>query len=291
MNTKLALKRLEESLDNIRSITRVFEHTAARKMDVNRQEIARLDNYVREAQESYSWAKLAIADDKREKDTILKTAFRVPVKRKVVILVATETKYVGNLINSLVAQFISEFNQGGADGIVVGETGKKLLSEKGFAHPNVIYFDFDDDKPDWNVVSRVSEQLGNYLEVVIYWGKFKSILTQELEREDLAKSVVVKSVAKEKKYDFETKPSIPLGLLERQIIASAFLRKLYETGLTKNAVQVKILEIGAIAERINAAMGQLAKFKLRLNKDVNNRKQTQLFSSKSVWEKGGLFTR
>src|SRR3990167_7100805 len=101
MNTKLALKRLEESLENIRSITRVFEHTAARKMDVNRQQIDRLDGYLREAQESYSFAKMAIAGDKSERDVILKTAFRIPSKRKVVILVATETKYVGNLINSL----------------------------------------------------------------------------------------------------------------------------------------------------------------------------------------------
>lgn len=290
MNSKLAIKKIEESLDNIRSITRVFEHTAARKMDVNRQEITRLDNYLNEAQETYSEAKLAIANGNKEADVILRTAFRVPTKRKVVILVAGESKYVGNLINSLITQFISEFNLGGADGIVVGETGKKLLLERGFNHPNVIFFDFDDDKPDWNVVSRVSEQLGNYLEVVIFWGKFKSILTQEIEREDVAKSVIVKSVPKVKKYGFETKPAAPLGILEKQIIASAFLKKLYETGLTKNAVQVKVLEIGAIAERINAAMGQLAKYKLRFNKDNNNRKQTQLFASKGVWEKGGLFT-
>lgn len=290
MNSKRAIKKIEDSLNNIRSITRVFEHTAARKMDVNRHEIDRLDGYLREAQESYSIAKMAIATGKREQDVILKTAFRVPSKRKAIILVATETKYVGNLINSLVTQFISEFNLGGADGIVVGAMGKRLLAERGFNNPGVLYFDFNDDKPDWNVVSRVSEQLGNYMEVIIFWGKFKSILTQEMEREDIAKSVIVKSVPKIKKYGFEAKPGVPLGLLERQIIASAFLRKLYETGLTKNAVQVKILEIGAIAERINAAMGQLAKYKLRYNKDNNNRKQTQLFSSKGVWEKGGLFT-
>lgn len=290
MNSKRALRKLEESLDNIRSITRVFEHTAARKMDINRHEIARLGDYVKEAQESYSYAKIAIAGRHSDANVILRTAYRVPKKRKVVILVTSETKYVGNLINSLVSQFVSDFEFGDADGIVVGETGRNLLDKNGFDLRRVLYFDFEDDKPDWNVISRVSEEIGNYLEVVIIWGKYKSILTQELERTDIGKSVVVNRVAKAKKYGFETRPSLPLALLEKQIIASVFMQKLYESGLTKNAVQVKILEIGAIAERINAAMGQLAKYKLRLNKDTNNRKQTQLFSSRNIWEKGGVFT-
>jgi len=290
MNSKKALKKLEESLDNIRSITRVFEHTAAQRMDVNRKEIARLANYVGEAQESYSYAKIAIAGHNRDANTILRTAYRVPKKRKVVILVTSETKYVGNLINSLVAQFVSDFEDGNADGIVVGETGRDLLSRSGFDLTRVRFFDFKDDKPDWNVTRQISEEIGNYLEVVTIWGKYKSILTQELEREDLGKSVIVTNVGKAKKYGFETKPSVPLALLEKQIIASVFMQKLYESGLTKNAVQVKILEIGAIAERINAAMGQLAKYKLRFNKDTNNRKQTQLFSSRNIWEKGGVFT-
>jgi len=173
---------------------------------------------------------------------------------------------------------------------VVGETGRDLLSRSGFDLTRVRFFDFKDDKPDWNVTRQISEEIGNYLEVVTIWGKYKSILTQELEREDLGKSVIVTNVGKAKKYGFETKPSVPLALLEKQIIASVFMQKLYESGLTKNAVQVKILEIGAIAERINAAMGQLAKYKLRFNKDTNNRKQTQLFSSRNIWEKGGVFT-
>lgn len=290
MNSKRAIKKLEESLDNIRSITRVFEHKAAQKMDVNRREITRLGDYVKEAQESYSYAKIAIASRHADADAILRTALRVPKKRKVVVLVTSETKYVGNLINSLVSQFVADFGTGDADGIVVGETGRKLLRQSGFDMKRVLYFDFKDDKPDWNVISKISEQLGNYLEVVIIWGKYKSILTQELEREDIGKSVVVSKVQKIKKYGFETRPSLPLALLEKQIISSVFMQKLYESGLTKNAVQVKILEIGAIAERINAAMGQLAKYKLRFNKDINNRKQTQLFSSRNIWEKGGVFT-
>ena len=289
MNSRALIKKLEESLDNISSITRVFEHTAARKMDVNREEMDKLSSYINEARETYSYAKVAITDKKKNQQALLGAAYRTPKKKKVLILVTSESKYWGNLINSIVALFMSEFNQGGADGIVVGEIGKNLLNKRGFNAQNVVYFDFNDDKPDWNVISRVSEQLGDYGEVVIYYGQYKSILTQELRREDISKSVFVQNVGESKKYAFEPNGNAALGLLEKQIVASSFLQKLYETGLTKNAVAVKVLEIGAIAERINAAFTALGKYKLRLNKDINNRKQTQLFGSRDLWSSGGIF--
>ncbi len=290
MNSKLLLKKLEESLENISSITRVFEHTAARKMDVNREEMSKLGNYLREAQETYSSAKVAAVSGKKNKDLLLSAAYRVPKKKKVLILVSSESKYWGNLINSLVKLFIAEFRQGGADAIVVGEVGKDLLAKAGFNAPNAVYFDFSDDKPDWNIITRVNEQIVQYAEIVIYYGQYKSILTTELKREDISKNVVVANVTQVKKYDFEPRENNALALLEKQIIASNFLQKLYETGLTKNAVAVKIFEIGAIAERINLAYSQLAKFKLRLNKDVNNRKQTQLYGARGLWGNAGIFT-
>ncbi len=290
MNSKFALKKLEQSLEDIRSLTRVFEHAAARKMEVNMKEIDKLNKHLTEARESYSYAKISIAEKHKDADAILRTAYRVPTKRKVLILVSSESRYVGSLLDSMVRQFMAEFGRGNCDGIVVGQSGKNLLAKYKFKAAGVVYFDFDDDKPDWNVVSRVSEQLGNYLEIVIFWGKYKSILTQELEREDIAKSVLVETVPKRKKYDFEAHANVPLALLEKQMIASAFLEKLFETGLTKNAVRVKILEIGAIAERISAAFDMLAKYKVRYTKDSNNRKQTQLYGSRSTWEKRGMFS-
>lgn len=290
MNSRLIIRKMEESLDNIRAITRVFEHSAARKMDVNRTEIGKLINHLNEAINSYSYVKTAEAGDKKNRDVLLKSPYRAIKKKKVLILVTSESKYVGNLVDSMVGQFALEFAQGGADGIVVGEAGRSILLKDGFAAPNVLYFDFNDDKPDWSVISRVNQELGDYGQIVIFYGQYKSILTQELKREDISKSVFVRSVPNAKKYDFEPGAPEALGMLEKQIISSNFLQKLYETGLTKNAVAVKVLEIGFIAQRINLSMVQIAKFKLKLAKDINNRKQTQLFGSRDLWEKGGLFT-
>lgn len=290
MNSRLIIRKMEESLDNIRAITRVFEHSAARKMDVNRMEIGKLVNHLNEAVNSYSYVKIAEVGNKKNRDMLLKSPYRLVKKKKVLILVTSESKYFGNLIVSMVKQFALEFAQGGADGIVIGEVGRRLLAKEGFSAPNVIYFDFDDDKPDWNVVSRVNQELGDYGQIVIFYGQYKSILTQELKREDISKSVIVKSVPNVKKYAFEPAAQLALGMLEKQIISSNFLQKLYETGLTKNAVAVKVLEIGFIAERINLSLVQIAKFKLKLTKDVNNRKQTQLYGSRDLWEKGGVFT-
>lgn len=292
MNSRLLLKKLEESLENITSITRVFEHTAARKMDVNRNEMARLGTYIREAQETYSYTKIAATSGKRNRAELLGAAYRAPKNKRVIVLISSESKYWGNLINSLVKLFIAEYGRGGSDAIVIGDVGKDLLERHGlgFNAPNVSKFAFDDDKPDWTVVRHVGQMLGTYEQIIIFYGQYKSILTTELKRDEISKTVFVKNVPQAKKYGFEPRPQEALALLEKQILASTFLQKLYETGLTKNAVAVKVLEIGAIAERINAAYSQLGKLKLRMNKDTNNRKQTQLYGSRDLWGKSGIFT-
>jgi len=102
-------------------------------MDINRQEIDRLNRHLAEARESYSYAKIAIAEKHKDSDVILRTAYRVPSRRKVLILVSSESRYVGRLLDSMVRQFMLEFRRGDADGIVVGQTGQNLL--KKFSYP------------------------------------------------------------------------------------------------------------------------------------------------------------
>lgn len=290
MNSKKQLKRLESMLDNIRSIARVFEHTAATQIDVNRREMQALAGHLQEALVSYSSAKIAVANAQKKKAGVtLAAAMRAPAKRKVLVLIASESKYFGNIIGSLASLFVSEFRQGGADAVVVGRIGYDLLKNQGQLSPSMTFYDFNDDKPDWSIIQKVVTNLNNYSEVVIFYGKYKSILTQEAEREDIGQAVKVNTAVGAKKYAFEGGDKKALAILEKQIISSSFMQKLYQSGLAKNAVAVKILEIGAIAERINTAFFQLAKWKLRFNKDVANRKQTQLYGSRGLWEKGGIF--
>lgn len=282
-------------LDNIRAITRVFEHAAALKMDVNRMEMQALAAHLQEAQASYSSAKTSLAATHKNKaEAILATSMRAPTRRKVLVIVASESKYYGNISNSLailplVAIYSAEYRQGGADGVVIGKAAYDLLKSQKQLSSAMSYYDFNDDKPDWTIIEKVLDQLNNYEEVVIFYGKYKNIITQQTEREDIGRAVKLSSAVGAKKYEFEGGYRKALSILEKQIISSTFMQKLFESGLAKNAVSVKILEIGAIAERINAAFGQLAKWKLRYNKDVANRKQTQLYASRSLWQKGGIF--
>lgn len=281
-------------LDNIRAITRVFEHAAALKMDVNRMEMQALAAHLQEAQASYQSAKISLASAHKNKAGILAASMRAPTRRKVLVIVASESKYYGNISNSLailplVAIYSAEYRQGGADAIVIGKAAYDLLKSQRQLSSAMSYYDFNDDKPDWAIIEKVLAALNNYEEVVIFYGKYKNILTQQTEREDIGRAVKLSGTASEKKYEFEGGYRKALSILEKQIISSTFMQKLFESGLAKNAVSVKILEIGAIAERINAAFGQLAKWKLRYNKDVANRKQTQLYASRSIWQKGGIF--
>src|SRR3989344_6574463 len=173
MNTKKQLRRLEDSLNNIRSITRVFEHVAARKINVNRIELDNLAGHIKEAVSSYGSVKIAFSKDhKKQPQEVLRIAMREPVKRKVLVFVSSESRYFGNIINSLAQLFVLEFKQGGTDAMIIGRIGREMLAAQKTLSPQMTFFDFNDDKPDWKIFQSVVDELSKYQEIVIFYGKY-----------------------------------------------------------------------------------------------------------------------
>ncbi len=289
MNTKLQLKKFEQSLDVIRSITRAFEHTATQKMAVNKREIERLNNHLAEINQTYMSAKVSIVRNPAALAAALNSTARVPTRKKVVLLVSSEPQYYANLLVQMAQEFITEV-RAGADGVIIGKPGRDEVVKQGGAKLTFTSFDFSDDKPDWNVVQKVSEILLQYAQIIVIFAQFQSILKQDVIKEDIAKRITQPTQVQAKKYLIKPNPKSALVYLENQILTGALLQKLYENGLAKSAVRVKILEIGEIAERLTVALERFAKFKRKVNREIDNRKQVNLYSGQSVWQKESIFT-
>lgn len=289
MNTKAQLKKFEESLDIIRSITRAFEHTATQKMVVNRNEIERLKVHLNEIKQTYMSTKVSIRRKNVPKDTLVNSTVRVPTRSKVVILISSEPEYYSNLLDRMASEFISEVKSG-ADGIVIGKPGRDEVDKRIGKKINYSFFDFDDNKPDWPAVNKVSQILLQYAQIVVIFCQFRSILAQDVIKEDIAGKVTEDVDVEAKKYLIKPDSKTALEYLEHQLITGNFLQKLYENGLAKSAIRVKILEIGEIAERLAVAMDMFERYKRKVNREINNRKLINLYSGSSVWHEQSIFT-
>ena len=288
--TKAELKNFSEAVTTIKSITRVYEQAAARKMKMVKMEIEDIAQYLNEATNTYSSSKYAITEGEKPKvrQAVLASSFRKPTKKQVLVLIASQTQYYGNLIPSLFKEFMNYYKKTGSDAVILGKTGKDLAEKNNLTAQNITYWDFDDASPAWNVVHEVSNQLADYTEIIVFYGEYKSVLTQEAKSANLAEKIVVREVKEEKQYLFRPQPQLALSFLEKQMIAGGFLEKIYESQVAKYAARIKILEIGQVAEKISNAMDDLARGRRNFRKNSNNRKQQQLFTGSDLWQNEGL---
>ena len=286
MSSKADLKKFSDAVATIKSITRVYEQAAARRMRMVKVEIEKISDYVSAASESYSDVKYSLVEnfDENIKKVILNSSFRKPTRSTVLVLISSQTQYFGQLIPRLSRLFISEYKKTRADCIILGKVGRELMEKEEVYPESLTVFDFDDMNPDWTVVHKVSESIANYAKIVVFYGEYKSVFTQEVKSSQLSEMVVIKNVPEAKKFRFRPSASQSLGFLENQMIASGFMQKLYESQIAKYAARIKILEIGQVAEKISSAFDDLSRGKRRYRKLNYNKKQQQLYVGAGLWQ-------
>lgn len=290
MSNKRQIKKFEKNLDILRSITRAFEHTATKKMEVNKREIANLDKYLVDVKQTYVSAKISVVKKPGQREAALKTHVRVPTKAKVVVLVSSEPRYYGHLLGFMVDDFIKELASGNCDAVIIGLPGKEEFDKKNRQGFRYTYFEFHDEHPNWQVISDVSRLLFNYSQINVIFARFQSILNQDIQKHDLAQEITNVTAGEYKKYLIKPEPKTALSYLEQQIITSQLLQKMYENGLAKSAIRVKILEIGEIAQKLSEAIEKFEIYKRKVLRDISNRKLINLYSSSDVWRSESIFT-
>ncbi len=290
MNTKQQLKKFERSMDVLRSITRAFEHTATKRMTINKNEIEKIGKHLSEAKQTYVNTKISVAKKAEQLAVILNLNVRKVSKKKIILLITSEPAYYGNLMPKMISEFVRELGNGAADAVIIGKPGKVEFDKINRRRFKYIFYDFSDDAPDWQIVSRISEVIKDYGRINIIFCKFQSILTQDVLNQNIAEEVLKVNAYDKKKYLIKPEPVSALTFLEKHILSSNLLQKLFENGLAKGAIRVRMLEIGEIAERLAESMEKFEIYKKKVIRDINNRKLESLYSGSNIWHRESIFT-
>lgn len=287
MYSKAELKKYSDAVATIKSITRVYEEAAARRIKLVQNSVAKIDEFLNSTADSYVNIKFGLlAEEKTKKlgrKDILTRSFRSKKNKGVLVMISSHEQYFGNLVPSVYRAWKEELLHSNFDGIIFGNTGKRLMAKDNLQRPNVAVYDLEDADPDWGLIYKIGEQIASYEKIIVFYGKYRTVLTQTPEKAEISTPMTVGQVQQVKRYLFEDQGEKILGFFENEVINASLQKRIYEAQIARYAARIKILEIGQVAEQMSKVLGDLSRGKVRVRKNLNNKKQLQLYTGMDLW--------
>lgn len=173
------------------------------------------------------------------------------------------------------------------DVAVIGRLGLYLVQEADYPPP-YFYFDFPDQKVDEKQMEQIALFLLQYEKIIVYYQEFKSLVKQTPVISDISgnelnvKQTYQPQRAPNVKFLFEPSLEKVLEFFEKEIFASIFEQTIRDSQLAKFAS--RLITLDAASENIKKSLITAIFENIRLRHREKNKKQSQTFSSMSLWK-------
>jgi len=155
--------------------------------------------------------------------------------------------------------------------VVLGRTGRDWL-ERTFRGKEYDYFELQDDRVDEKMLKDLMEKLLKFEKVVMFHGKFLSLVEQEAVETDLiGKLGELKKDQPTIKYLYEPSLNEVVRVLKEEILYSMFEQVLWESHLAKFAS--RIVHLDKALDNIDQRSSQLKQVGRNLANTMTNKKQ------------------
>ena len=273
------LKKIKEDLkavSNIETITRTYQEIANLRMNEIRQKVLNNREFIEELSQVYTLAKKAyLVLLKKEKPFIKRKGERV------VVFLSGNERFYGTLFSDIWRELLNYLAKNKADLAVVGRMGKYLAERSGFGH-KMFYFELNDDKPEKNRLREIIDFIKNYEEIIIFHGRFQTILSQKVVQSNISGGVTLEEELEEvKSYLFEPSPEAVLEFFETELLSAFFNQTILEHRLSKYTTRMV-----AMYQATENAKKRERKLKIeqkKIERQLLNRKQIELFSGSQLW--------
>jgi len=273
------LKKIKEDLkavSNIETITRTYQEIANLRMNEIRQKVLNNREFIEELSQVYTLAKKAyLVLLKKEKP------FIKPKRERVVVFLSGNERFYGTLFSDIWRELLNYLAKNKADLAVVGRMGKYLAERSGFGH-KMFYFELNDDKPEKNRLREIIDFIKNYEEIIIFHGRFQTILSQKVVQSNISGGVTLEEELEEvKSYLFEPSPEAVLEFFETELLSAFFNQTILEHRLSKYTT--KMVAMYQATENAKKRERKLKIEQKKIERQLLNRKQIELFSGSQLW--------
>lgn len=206
--------------------------------------------------------------------------------KTITVFLSANTGLYGEIVQKTFYSFVDYMKQHpDEESVVIGRLGKKLLEDAGFSK-NITFYELSDGLIDRNAIRNILEKLLAYEKILVFYGKFQSVVTQNPEMMDLYGAEVpnVGSVESKAaiKYLFEPSLESILQFFETEILAAIFEQTIQESNLAKYAS--RMVSLDSAADNINNEIGKTRFSGIVARHRSINRKQLNTLSGFSLWK-------
>lgn len=287
-------KEIKEDLERIKiisALTSALQEIAQIRMNEVRGNVLRNRIFLEELSKVYIRAKLAyFAQEKLKRMGIFKkkniSLDEISVLKKrgnlLLIFLSANQPFYGALIYNIWSVVSDFLKKEVADLAVVGKMGEGLVNV--FApSQKYFYFDLNDDKPRPEEIKKIVEFAKSYKRVIVFHGKYESILKQKVAVSEISGVLPTpEKIEKARHYLFEPSGKDILEFFETEIFASLFNQTVLEHQLAKFAARV--IAMYQATEKAKKMERELIVKQIKLQKELMNKKQINLFSGFQLWQ-------
>lgn len=283
MDKKTITKQIRE-LEVLQVLTDSYAQISSSRMKSTRDTVVlsrdflyEIQQIFKELQSSYrdEFVKLARKKGFKKGDKI---TFLAHNGRKVAVFLSTNTGFYGNLIKKVFTIFSEDMQKENMEATIVGKLGLNMFKEV-FPDKSYSYFDLSDYTVDRDKMADLIKHLVQYEEIHIYFGKFKSIVNQGVDKVVISAETQLEEGKKEKatKYLFEPSLEEILMFFETEMFSSVFEQTIRESQLAKFASRMLAMDQAGV--KIRELLETTKLQDSRMTHYINNRKQLSYFSS------------
>jgi ATP synthase F1 gamma subunit len=283
------------SLSGLGGIVETYKEIAATRITRTRNSVLKSHNFLGEINTVYEEVKSSyrrqlenLAKARKEKD-IRKLSFIKNNGKTALIFLSSNTGLYGDIVLRTFNLFSDEVKNSDAstrDVAVVGRLGLFLVEEAKFPPP-YYYFDFPDQSVPEPKLAEIASFLIQYEKVIVFYQEFKTLMRQQAVANDISGNVLeIKTTTNNPsqssvKYLFEPSLEGVLEFFEKEIFASILEQTIRDSQLAKFASRLVTLD--AASQNIRKHLQSAIFEDIRLRHREKNKKQSQTFSSMSLW--------
>ena len=219
---------------------------------------------------------------KKPDKTALPTSFLKKNGKTVSILMSSNTGFYGGILKNLFDGFMNYVSTNKTDLAIIGRLGREFYNER-LKTDNTIpktfaYFDLDDEHPTDQQMDKIINFAKDYDGIVVHNIQFFSVLTQIPYYSNIAGEVgLVGQADKDTSFIFEPSYEEILTFFETQILEAVFRQKVYEHQLARYGGKLVAMDDAVTSSKDEVK--KLERRRLRLKKQVLNKKQQEVFSA------------
>jgi len=264
-------KKIEEAIKTfsfIETMARVYQEVAKTRMNQIRESVLKNREFIDELLKVYRIVKSECTQKSKEAK-----------KERVFVFLSSNERFYGSLILDIWKELEKYLEKERGDLVIVGKMGK-YLAEKSKFKENFYYFDLDDEKPELEKLKEIVDFLKNYEEILVFHGKFHTVLTQKVTITKIG-GMEIEAERLKKHYLFEPSPEEVSRFFEEELLFSFFNQVIWDHQLSRYAT--RMVSMYQAEENAKKLRREMEKEKERLKREIQNKKQIEMFSGYKLW--------